>query len=187
MKQTREQQLMELLQQSTTNTTAHSLVEASITGVSGKWSFFLFGIVGALFAGSQHDESGFAMIDNGKIYFYKITGLGKRQEIEGRREVIFDRIERISRIKGNWLSPSALNIRWRNNDDKAVELALGGLSNKRQVPNRIAHLDEMEKLLLANNFEIKPDKTVRIILICALVALVLLAFALFAFYMYTAS
>jgi len=161
MKKTREQRLTELLEASTTNITATSMVHARITNSKAAGlAWFFFGIVGWLLAGgTKHDESGFAMIDKGKIYFYKVTGLGRRQTIEGRREIVFDQLERVRRVKGGW-TPAALNIRWRNNNNKRLDLSLGGGAS-RQFPNNQAHINELTQLILANKIEIKPDNSTR--------------------------
>jgi len=187
MKQTREQRLTELLQASTTNTTAHSLVHAMIInaralGWAWAW-FFWFGIIGWGIAGAQHNETGFAMIDQGKIYFYKVTGAGKRQIIEGRREIVFERIERVYRAKGGWLAPATLKIRWRNNKNIRLDLILGNATGgfagtaRRHFPNQQTNINEMTQLILANNVEIKPDRTTRNILLL----LLLLGIPLFMF------
>ena len=165
MRQTKEQRLTELLQTSTTNTTATSMVLASlVNNVRTGWAWFWFGIFGALASGAQHNESGFAMIDNGRIYFYKVTGLGRRQTVEGRREITFDRMERVRRAKGKKQWPATLKIRWRNNNDKRLDLSLGG-ATARQFPNNQVHINEMTRLILANGIEIKPDRSVRIALL----------------------
>ena len=165
MRQTREQRLTELLQQSTTNTSATSMVHATMGDATTGWEDWFGATVNA-----RHDESGFAMIDNGKLYFYKVTGLGKRQTIEGRREIAFDRIERVRRVKGSWIAPAVLNIRWRNNNDTRKALTLGspiggmvGVARK-QFPNQLPHINEMTQLILANNVKIKPDRAGRILL-----------------------
>ena len=165
MRQTREQRLIELLQTATTNTTATSMVAASlVNNVRTGWARLWFELFGVLASGAQHNESGFAMIDEGRIYFYKVTGLGKRQVIEGRREITFDRIERVRRAKGGKRWPATLKIRWRNNNDKRLDLSLGGM-NPRQFPNNQEHINEMTQLILANNVEIKPDNSIRNILL----------------------
>ena len=162
MKQTRQQRLTELLQESTTNTTATSLVHATITSARSGWAWWFFGgLIGGLLAGSHHDESGFAMIDEGKIYFYSVIGFGKRQSIEGRREIVFSQIERVRRLKGNQRSGGgSLTVRWRNNNNRRVDVSLGGMA-LRQFPGNQDHINEMTQLILANNIEIKPDKTLR--------------------------
>jgi len=181
MKQTREQRLTELLQASTTNTTAHSMVHATIrNNARAGWAWFWFGIIGMAFSNAQHDESGFAMIDEGKIYFYKVTGLGKKQTIEGRREIAFSQIERVRRVKGSWLAPAVLNIRWRNNKNKRMDLvlgnAIGGMMGnaRKQFPNQHAHINALTQLILANNVEIRPDRTTRILLLIVVSPLILL-------------
>ena len=171
MRQTREQRMIELLQTSTTNQTADSLVHAIIRNTSAAWAWFWFGIVGWLIAGSnQQDETGFAMIDEGKIYFYKVTGLGKRQTIEGRREIAFNQIEKVRRTRGGRTSPAALNISWRNNNNKRMELVLGAARVK-QFPNQQANINEMTQLILANNIEIKPNHSVRNTLLAVLIGI----------------
>lgn len=158
MKQTREEKLMTLLQETTNNLTAHSLVDATISNPKGFIVTLLFGfIAGALV--SAKDESGFVMIDEGKLFFYKVTGLGKRQEIEGRREIGFQYIERVRHTVGKGRSAAALNIRWRNSDNKKRQLAIG--TTTRQFPNQQAHINNMATLLKENNVEVKIDKSAR--------------------------
>jgi len=165
MRQTMEQRFTELLQASTTNLAANSLVHATITNnTRAGWAWFFFGIIGWALAGAEHNESGFAMIDEGKIYFYKVTGLGKRQTIEGRREIAFNQMERVRRVRGGRRAPAALNIRWRNNNNKRMDLVLGARP-VRQFPNQQTNINEMTQLILANNVEIKPDRTVMISLL----------------------
>jgi len=165
MRQTREQRFTELLQASTTSTTATSLVHAIITDHTRTgWAWFFFGAIGGAIAGAQHRESGFAMIDEGKIYFYRVNGLGKRRVIEGRREIAFDQLERVRRVRGGRRTPATLNIRWKNNNNKLLELTLGG-GSVRQFPNQQANVNEMTQLILANSVEIKPDRTAMITLL----------------------
>ena len=172
MKQIREQRLTELLQASTTNTTATSLVHATITRARTFWEMFFRSEISR----AVQAESGFAMIDGGKLYFYKVTGLGKKQTIEGRREIPFDQMERVRRVRGGKLAPALLKVRWRNNNNKRLDLILGsptggifGWSAAKQFPNQLAHINEMTQLILANNVEIKPDRTTGIAILVALV------------------
>ena len=185
MRQTRQQRLAELLEASTTNTTATSLVHAKITNTKATgWAWFLFGIIGWLIAGAQHDESGFAMIDEGKIYFYKVAGLGKRQTIEGRREIVFDRMERVRRAKGGFLAPATLRIRWRNSNNARLDLILGNATGgllgaaRRHFPSQQDNINEMTQLILANNIEIKPDRTMRNVLLLIFLGIPLVTFAI---------
>ena len=172
MKQTREAKLMELLHATTNNHTAHSLVDASITNPKGLLVTLLFGVIVAALTSAKNDESGFVMIDEEKLYFYKVTGLGKKQAIEGRREIGFNYIERVRHTVGKGRRASALNVRWRNSDNKKRDLVIGSLS--RQFPNQHEHIENIVTLLKKNNVEVKIDKSGRNAIIFAVVVFALL-------------
>ena len=179
MRKTREQRLTELLQASTTNTTATSMVHATITNATkAGWAWFWFGIIGWLIVGADQSETGFAMIDEGKIYFYRVSGLGKRQTIDGRREILFNRLEKVRRVRGGGKTPAALNIRWRNNNNKLLDLTLGGM-NVRHFPSQLSNIDEMTELISANNVEIKRGLSLRNIAVIALWIIAALVFVIF--------
>lgn len=173
MKQTREDKLMELLHESTTNRTAHSLVDASITNPKNFWITLIFGFIIAALSSAKDDESGFVMIDEDKLYFYKVTGLGKRQEIQGRREIDLTQAQRVKHTVGKGRKASALSMRWRNNRNKKLELTIG--TTTRQFPNQHQHIENIVNLLKKNGIEVKIDKSGR----NAIIALVVIFTILF--------
>jgi len=180
MKQTREEKLLELLHESTTNRTAHSLVDARITNPRNTLTALLFGVIFAALTSAKDDESGFVMIDEGKLYFYPVTGLGKRQEISGRREISMEQMERVRHTQGKGRRASALSLRWRNSKNKKLELNIGSLP--RQFPNQHQHIENIVELIAKNNIEVKLDKSGRnaiIILVVVFTILILLVGALF--------
>lgn len=180
MKQTREEKLTESLQAFTSSRTAHSLVDARITNPRNFLMTLLFGIIIASLSTGIDDESGFVTIDEGKLYFYKVTGLGKRQEIQGRREIDIEKVERVRHTKGKGRRASALSMRWRNSRNKKMELTIGSVP--RQFPNQHQHIENIAELMVRNNVEVKIDRSGKnaiIILVVIFAILFLLVGVLF--------
>lgn len=157
MRNSREQQFTDLLREHTGNTTAHSLVQAAIINTSVNLWAALFGVVGLLVSGNAQPSTGFVVIEENELYYYSVTGMGKRQKIDARRKIAFERLERVRGRGGNKGMFNRLEIRWRNNNSRLVNLTLGGALQS-QFPNQRENLNEIRKLITANQILVKPDK-----------------------------
>ena len=176
---TLEQEYTELLQTTQPDTTAHSMVHASTERGNAEWVTFLFGVIVGLIA-SGHTETGFAMIDEGEIFFYPVTGTRRNRQITGRVRIGYDRIERVLGRKNRHGSFPELKLRWRNGNNKRIDVTLGGSVVGVQFPNQQAGLDLMGQILQVQNFEIKPDRSLlRWVLLFVLFFGLIILFAVF--------
>ena len=142
MRHSREQHFIDLLREHTGNSDAHSLVQATVMNARANSATFWFGLIGMLATGGAQQSTGFLVIEENELYYYSVTGMGKRQRIDARRKVAFDRLERVRGRGGSKEMFNSLEIRWRNNNDRLIDLTLGGALQS-QFPNQRANLHEI--------------------------------------------
>ena len=157
MRVSKEQHYLELFRDHTGNYNATTIVHATMTNASAVWVWALFGLVGAAITGNVQQSTGFVLIEEGELFYYAVSGMGKRQKIDARRKIAFEQLERVRGVGGRKGMFQSLSIRWRNNNNRRINLIFGGM-RKRHFPNQRENLNEIRKLISANHVEVKPDR-----------------------------
>jgi len=155
MKKTREERFAELLYEFNGQRN-HTLVPAVMIDVKKLLWVILFGV---LVAGNNHQNAGFVLVEDDELFYYSVKGSGRRQKIVARRQLAFNRIEKVHGSGGRKNLFNRLEIRWRNNDNRRIDVTLGG-GTRSQFPNRQANLHEIRKLISANHIVVTPERRI---------------------------
>ena len=155
MKTTREERFAELLYEFNGQRN-HTLVPAVMIDVKSFFWVMLFGIIAS---GNNHQNAGFVLIEDNELFYYSIKGSGRRQKIVARRQLVFNRMERVHGSGGRKNLFNRLEIRWRNNDNRRINVTLGG-GTRSQFPNQRANLHEIRKLISSNYIVVTPERRI---------------------------
>jgi len=173
MSERRGERFLALLHESTTNRTAHTMLPARFVSVANFWSTFFFGVLLTSLRNAPQNEIGFVMIDEDKLYFYPVQGLGRNQRITGRRHITFDQM---SRVRFNRGKISNLTFRWRNSQNQKIDVvigqqgAFGGM--EKHFPDHKENFGKIVTLLHDSGVEVKKGR-MNLVLIIALSVLVI--------------